>query len=532
MATRPIEIACDVLRRTQEPQVRRNAITALGVLGTPDAARTIASTAVEDDDPAVRAHAATEVLRLQPGDRSFAVDTLYVLLRNPACGTRSYELLGRLRSTEGTSVHLGLSLLESLRLESHLNKALLPRTWWKPRSRAIAATLLGTAAAFVPVALLVTRRLDAAVFSQATLSWMIYSGILAILLGAASTLRTTPTGLHPSRVAGLLVEIGWVFLLTLGLAVLLLWIGTLEGRLALSFLALPPFAAAVRAGSIIGGSGRFRGQMGRTAWAIITGGSVGVLVCAAATVLVELLLGAGAEMLSLFVPLVPVSFGLAYGFARVDKKHAEHSEGRGSEAGITAAGIAAAAAALVAWFLAAPAPPTPTFANIPEAAESLDLTSPNGGVIQVPLDTLPKRVTIRARSGGVVRLEATDYVDNVDITFAVFDAQGAVVSPEDDNVTTTLRVENAAPLVVVVDRWPSRRIEALVSAQSIDQRIAQRFSLEQPRELPSSYGISTAVYPDTGTPSAGPALTADTAAAPPPRNPKRRVLRVRWGRLL
>ena len=362
MPNRPIEIASDVLHRAQEPQVRRNAATALGVLGTPQAAATLASTAVKDEEASVREHAAAEVLRLQPDDRAAAVSTLRSMLTRSDHGARAYELLGRLRSWSGRAIPLDIPLVDQLRLESRLNHALVPTSWLRPRYGTVAAALLGTGSAFALVALLVAWRMDVSVTSPPLVSWLLYSLLTAALLGATSTLRTTPIGLHPSRMAALLVETGWVVLVTAPVALLLGSFG-LGGGIVQTILLLPLFAAAVRVGSVLGAAGRFRGLTGRQTWATATGGSAGLLFLAAATVLQALPTTGGMLMplvlMPLILTLVPVAFGLAYAYARVDRTDAPPDRGGGRAARTAAAIITLLAAAVVAVFLVARKPPEP-----------------------------------------------------------------------------------------------------------------------------------------------------------------------------
>jgi HEAT repeats len=540
MSIQLIEIASDVLHRAQEPQVRRNAATALGVLGTPAAAATLVSTAVKDAEASVREHAAAEVLRLQPGDGASAVSTLQGLLADPAHGARAYELLGRVRSRSGRAIPLDIPLVEQLRLETRLNRALVPRSWLTlPSGRPVAATVLGTLGAFALLAPMVAWRMNVAVISTALGVWLICSGVAAVLLGAASTLRATPIGLHPSRMAAVLVEAGWVMLLTLAAAVF----GAAGLESLELLLLLPLFAAAVRVGSVLGAAGRFRRPSGRQTWATVTGGSAGLLLLAAFTAL----RGPYDGVVDGVVPvtLVPVAFGLAHAYARGDRGDALPVDSGASMARIAAAVITLGAAVVVAVFLFAHRPPGPEgFANVVWGGENrLDLAgadSAEWAEWEVPLDTLPFRLALMNTMGFKVQVTATDMVDGVDLTLGVFDAHAKpITSPEDSARTTFTPYEN--DLFVVVDRASSRMIHGLAPAASTNfhylaGRTVQRFWSEPPYIL--LVPVATA---DTGPTGAG--LTVDTVVqaagatrstgvqTPVAPAPARRVLHVSWKRM-
>jgi hypothetical protein len=528
MPNRPIEIATELLRYDPEPQVRRNAVTALGVLGTPDAAESIVATAIEDGDPGVRDHAAAEVLRLSQGDRDAAHAALLTRLSDHQRGVGAYRLLGRLRNEGGFAVRVPASFSQRVKLEFKLNQALNPGTWWKPRPHSMGAALAGTLASLAVIAAVVVSALDIGEAGQAMSQWVTYSALLALVLGGAATLRTTPIYLHPSYAAGTLVEAVWASMLTVAGAVLpvLLILSDEPGALLPLLGQIALFGAAVRAGAAAGAATRFHEQYARSVWAAAAGGCAGLLVLGVFVALRGTLGGGSGSMI---LALVPVGFGLAYASGRVD----ERARKAGPAGGVLARSFAAAlilaglAGALGFTFLRS----TP-FGGMDFVSDTTITAQGTGNAI-VPLDSTPVRVAVRASRGQVLSAEATDRI-NEDVLVALFDEPAAVrlAMGDDPAEVKEFQVPDDGIYYIVVSNFLAKHSNpAFTPDLSVDyielvDFIANRLSLGPASWATVYSSVDTVMAMATPASDTLPAGEPGTVAGSGP--PRRRELTIRW----
>lgn len=211
MASSALPIIEEFLRAAG-PQQRKNALTALAVVGDEADVRMLAQSALSDDDAGVRAHALSEIASLGEEKAAAAVDVFEreLLSGDRAKQVRAYAVLGRLQSEGAYETKVRLTLRRRLLLAASLYRQLYLVKNWDFRLRSWRAGLLGSLAGsliFVPATVMVALRRP--VYSQDIIYYAIF--VLIIIGGGAvmsmtATQRATPINLHISRFAALPAE--------------------------------------------------------------------------------------------------------------------------------------------------------------------------------------------------------------------------------------------------------------------------------------------------------------------------------------
>jgi len=121
MKRNPTGIICEYLNRA-EPQVRKNALTALAAIGDQDSIERLITAALEDPAPEVRSHAEAEIAKFEGPVAESARDHLHRLLedKDPKRRATTYALLGRLRVLGFPALRPALSWLKRWRLAASL----------------------------------------------------------------------------------------------------------------------------------------------------------------------------------------------------------------------------------------------------------------------------------------------------------------------------------------------------------------------------------------------------------------------------
>lgn len=211
MASNTLSIIEEFLR-SGEPQIRRNAITALAVMNDQDSVRLIIDTALKDPDAGVRRRAEEEILLLDEESQAGVTEALMESLKSKDSQSQqlAYAFLARLKSRGMTLTNVWLPWGSRMRLASSMNLHVYPARKWSYRLRGFRPGLLGTLAGlifFVPYVLNVLRPHESWTsfirFIVATLTILLVGTLLAIF----ATQYTTPINLQLNRRTALLVEV-------------------------------------------------------------------------------------------------------------------------------------------------------------------------------------------------------------------------------------------------------------------------------------------------------------------------------------
>src|SRR3712207_3033598 len=97
MSRDPLSIVDEFLRYP-DPQMRKNAVTALALVESEKAIRRLVEIALSDSEPQVRKRAEDEILRLDGQQAEWAVEALGAAMKDSERRLLAYAALGRLRS--------------------------------------------------------------------------------------------------------------------------------------------------------------------------------------------------------------------------------------------------------------------------------------------------------------------------------------------------------------------------------------------------------------------------------------------------
>lgn len=326
--------------RAGTPQIRKNSLTALALLGDDDGARLIATTAIHDEDSSVRDRAAAETVSIGEKSPQKIVGVLTEVFQQkdqPKQQQRAYAILGRLRSKGVDIPHARLPWGSRMWLAGSMFFYVYPARNWTFRLRSWKPGLLGTLVGMVPfLALLVFLSRPIALVTGIGVA-LAGVGLLipGTLIPVFATQFTTPINFQLRRSAALWVELLVSFVCTvvcLVIAYIILSFLPIFGRYQpTDFIPFIPLiallAALVRLGTIVA-FGRFpnvtrsKGKTWNWIYQVIggtlTGGSIlaifAALLIADAKALHE---SVGPYWLG-FLAALAVTIGLACAFARID----------------------------------------------------------------------------------------------------------------------------------------------------------------------------------------------------------------------
>jgi hypothetical protein len=335
MTTKALSLVEEFIRSPQ-PQLRKNALTALAVINEPKAIELMTSVALEDSDAGVRQRAEDELFKLHL--HSDAIGLAFTRLRSPDEETqqRAYAFLGRLRSKSATEIPLSIPWRDRLKLAARMNAYLYPKRSWRLRLRlwkpGLAGILLGSV---FPVAFALRHFLDIDPYRTPAdrivqisfgLAVLVVVGIVLIVFAGQ---RTTPIYRHPNRFAAGVVETattGFLGLVSVTpifvLALIWQWLeGFSLGSLFIPLAGL--MVGFVRVGTILS-FGIFSARRTNRIAEVFGGAAIGSL---AFVVVIVLIFKASGDTKLAFEWLVaawlvhlPLAFGAANAFASVDKE--------------------------------------------------------------------------------------------------------------------------------------------------------------------------------------------------------------------
>jgi hypothetical protein len=212
--------------RSSEPQHRKNALTALTVIGDQESVKIIAETALNDGDAGVRMRAVDKILSLDEKSMAGAMTVLSDALKGAGASEqkrtdrekqeRANALLGQLGSRGISVPEIGLPLVTRMRLAMMLNRYIYPVKGWDYHLRTWKAGLAGSAVGVV-LALLGTTYFfflsengSAVLDPLFVLLLIVATGaivVAAMIVAVCATQLTIPINCYLSRLAALPVEV-------------------------------------------------------------------------------------------------------------------------------------------------------------------------------------------------------------------------------------------------------------------------------------------------------------------------------------
>lgn len=332
MTTKALSLVEEFIRSPQ-PQLRKNALTALAVINEPKAIELMTRVALEDSDAGVRERAENELFELNLPSDAIALALNSLRSSDEETQQRAYAFLGRLRSNIPTGALLSIPWRDRLRLAARAY--LYPkRSWrlrlglWKP---GLAGILLGSV---FPIAFALRRFSAVQPYQQADrivqislgLAMVVVVGIVLIVFAGH---RTTPIYRHPNRFAAGVVETattGFLGLVGVTPIFVLVLIWQWLDRFSLGSLFIPLaglMVGFVRAGTILS-FGLSSARRANRIVEVLGGVAIGSL---AYVLVIRIIFFASDYPAASFVWLVaawlvhlPLAFGAANAFASVDKE--------------------------------------------------------------------------------------------------------------------------------------------------------------------------------------------------------------------
>lgn len=314
-----------------DPRRRRNALTFLRAIGTPEAVRMLVDRAVGPDET-LREAAAAEMLLMEDASRASAVKALRALgtHHDPAVRNRAYLLLARAGSTLGGDLRFGERLARAWRAHDQVYPSRNFLFYLQSLPSVLLGWLLASIGLLFYLAITVLSRFtERGEFIEIVL----WGAVAALLVAGAATWRTTAFRYHADDLAGVLVECGPPLAAAVAAVVLFLVAAVLQDTLPgdtsgsgtgtsgidiQTVLAagaiVGVMASAIRLATILTRLVAHRRTMNYLV-SLLSGGFVGSLAVSAAA------LAAPRGPVDAYWPvLILVAFGVAAGFAGIEAR--------------------------------------------------------------------------------------------------------------------------------------------------------------------------------------------------------------------
>jgi hypothetical protein len=316
----PVLIARQYVQLTEPPSVRKNALTALAALDDPEGWAVLADTALTDPDESVRYQAEEELSRLPSQSARKAIEPVLAMLEVPQKGQQAYALLGRLRN-RGMEFRLPpLNLFSRLKLAKALRNDLYPKRGFFFHMRTVKAATLGTLLAWAGTVVFCAALQDIHLEASSVMGYLILGWIIAILLTMIATIYAAPARSYADIIGGALLDIiaAAAAVEIFFVAMMLIRAFSKQRLIAQDYelIIIGPLAgASVRAGTLAA-FGIVRKPWANRLLELVVGGLCGLAVFNLA------LLHASSDTLlgNVWLMTLPVSFGLAAGFAGIDSQ--------------------------------------------------------------------------------------------------------------------------------------------------------------------------------------------------------------------
>lgn len=335
MGRDPYLIVKDYLE-SKDDQVRKNALTALAVLGDDASLHDLADRVLGDPDVSVRARAEEEIQQLAPESGGRAIATLQKELTGPRQNA-AYVILGRFRN-RGLHVDIAkqLPLLTRLRLSNSLRNELYPlrgvRFLLRTCRPALVSSLIGGAFMLLVARFVVgVSDLD----GESIVGLAFASALAGVITAISVTRKTTPSQLHADPGAALILDLGWTFVVSsvaaiLSLAIVSMGSGPNElisADVWLLLLSIPLYVLAIRVGTHLA-FGHSTNVWANRVRQVAGGAAFGILILTAMLLRAP---GIGSYSIGvLWISFASAAFGIADAFRAVDQSGSLSSTKRGA----------------------------------------------------------------------------------------------------------------------------------------------------------------------------------------------------------
>jgi hypothetical protein len=304
--------------RSPDPQVRRNALSALAAIQSEDSLGEVVRVALSDPDPQVRQRAEDELVSAAAQSQDALTKALWKELRPGKLSVAAYALIGRLRG-RGVNLRLpGMSLLRKLKFAFALRRGSGERRPPALRKSAFFGGLLGAVGLLLYLNL--AMRVDLGTPGAAGIA------LAALILPFAIIFVTyrwwLPIQIQPDRAAGAFLDLFSLAVLggVAGLMVVALFLvfehglGTATSIAVVSSAAALSFGAA-RAGTLIT-HGCAWGTLANRIVQVVSGAAAGAVVLTAISVGIGLAEDKATAVA--WVVFLPVLLGLSFAVSAAD----------------------------------------------------------------------------------------------------------------------------------------------------------------------------------------------------------------------
>lgn len=308
-----------------DPQVRRNAAVALGVLDSDESIKRLVEIAVGDHDATVR-EKASEVIKSSPEKAAAAEQKLQDLLGDDLTFVEVYNLLGQVRRTLGINPLFGFSWRKRMRLayrERLKLRAGRRRVRWWPIGTGVLGGLIGAVATIIHLSFAQDLDLSTGV----TLALIFIGPILGGILAFATAQMIEPATRCMDRLMSLILDhvlivvSGGVISVVIGGLVAVFQIEPTRRLVIWTVAAVTIVAAIVRLGTILAFGAYPRSSI-RLMAAVVSGATMGIagagiIWFVSAPTVHD---GSSGDINTIALFLLPVAWGLGLTFATIDRK--------------------------------------------------------------------------------------------------------------------------------------------------------------------------------------------------------------------
>lgn len=325
MRANPLDIVEEYLR-SPDPQVRRNAVTALAAIESDESLRKLATASLDNADSETQQRAVDEILNLRPDVAARTVKYFEDALGDKKKAVLAYAMLGRLRTNGVSAAAAGEPLFRRLYLAARVKRTPRRIRQWRFRLRAFFPTLLGWILGVVILVILTWAMHRNSIADDGnTTAFLIVSGLVSCVLGLLVSQHESAFELQPSTVLAIVVEVGYSLLSCLGLSLLvsLLYllfaltdrdpdVATMVGKFLVKVVAL---VIAIRLGTLAV-FGIFSRRITNGLAELIVGACAGTILLTTIPILSRTVDDDYSN--GTWIMLIPVCFAVALSFARSD----------------------------------------------------------------------------------------------------------------------------------------------------------------------------------------------------------------------